>query len=166
VGTDRWIEGWYGKPMEFQLYCQEPGCWHPAGKPYPFEDPAKWLKRLSPYLQKFFAFFKYTPIANFGFSTEATNLEEFVRRDVMLMSQLIENLKRLQESRVRELGKEEWEPGDPGFAVPAEGAQWRVLRQLLDKLDPAHEWGGLRKVFTPEGHYLWLCRYHADKYES
>ncbi len=40
----------------------------------------------------------------------------------------------------------------------------RALRLLLDEVDPKQQWGGLRKVLTPEGHYLWLCEYHAKEY--
>jgi internalin A len=34
----------------------------------------------------------------------------------------------------------------------------------LDAVDEKQEWGGLEKVLTPEGHYLWLCEYHAKEY--
>ena len=34
------------------------------------------------------------------------------------------------------------------------GAALRQIRALLDRLDPEQHWGGLRKVLTPEGHYL------------
>jgi internalin A len=34
----------------------------------------------------------------------------------------------------------------------------------LDAVDEKQEWGGLEKVMTPEGHYLWLCEYHAEEY--
>jgi len=30
--------------------------------------------------------------------------------------------------------------------------------------DPTQHWGGLKKILTPEGHYLWLCEYHAQEY--
>jgi internalin A len=42
----------------------------------------------------------------------------------------------------------------------------RMFRQLLDEVDEHHEWGGLKKVLTPEGHYLWLCEEHAEKYRK
>ena len=45
------------------------------------------------------------------------------------------------------------------------GASLRALRKLLDEVDPKREWGGLEKVLTPEGHYLWLCEYHAREYK-
>jgi len=47
-----------------------------------------------------------------------------------------------------------------------EGMELRMFRQLLDEVDEQHEWGGLKKVLTPEGHYLWLCEEHAEKYRK
>jgi hypothetical protein len=47
----------------------------------------------------------------------------------------------------------------------ADGAALRALRHLLLELDPAQVWGGLQKVLTPEGHYLWLCPEHAQVYQ-
>ena len=44
------------------------------------------------------------------------------------------------------------------------GAALRALRELLDAKDPNHVSGGLEKVLTPEGHYLWLCKHHAEEY--
>ena len=44
------------------------------------------------------------------------------------------------------------------------GAALRAVRELLDAKDPKHVWGGLQKVLTPEGHYLWLCKHHAEEY--
>lgn len=47
-----------------------------------------------------------------------------------------------------------------------EGAPLRALRVFLDEVDPQKQYGGLRKVLTPEGHYLWLCEYHAAQYRK
>ena len=44
------------------------------------------------------------------------------------------------------------------------GSALRVLRQLLEEKDPERVWGGLGRVLTPEGHYLWLCDTHAKEY--
>ena len=38
-------------------------------------------------------------------------------------------------------------------------------RKLLDEVDPKQNWGGLKKILTPEGHYLWLCSEHAKEYK-
>ena len=47
-----------------------------------------------------------------------------------------------------------------------EGMEVRALRKLLDEVDPKREWRGLKKVLTPEGHYLWLCKEHAEEYKK
>jgi hypothetical protein len=47
-----------------------------------------------------------------------------------------------------------------------EWAALRALRRLLDEVDAEHHWGGLKKILTPEGHYLWLCEYHAQEYAN
>jgi len=41
-----------------------------------------------------------------------------------------------------------------------------LVRVLLDEVDAGHEWGGLKKVLTPEGHYLWLFGGHAVEYRK
>jgi len=33
----------------------------------------------------------------------------------------------------------------------------RALKQLLKEQDPTENWGGLRRMLTSEGDYLWLC---------
>lgn len=48
----------------------------------------------------------------------------------------------------------------------ADGASLRSLRRLLTELDPQQEWGGLQKRLTPEGHWLWLCKEHAEAYRQ
>jgi internalin A len=42
----------------------------------------------------------------------------------------------------------------------------RALRRLLDEVDLKQEWRGLKKVLTPEGHYLLLCKEHAEEYKK
>ena len=56
--------------------------------------------------------------------------------------------------------------GVGGKAGRIEGMELRALRRLLDEVDANHEWGGLKKVLTPEGHYLWLCDKHAEEYKK
>ena len=56
--------------------------------------------------------------------------------------------------------------GAGGKAERLEGMELRALRKLLDEVDREQEWGGLKKVLTPEGHYLWLCNRHAEEYKK
>jgi hypothetical protein len=55
--------------------------------------------------------------------------------------------------------------GDVADPERVEGAALRALRQLLEEKDKEQHWGGLKKVLTPEGHYLWLCENHAAEYK-
>ena len=47
-----------------------------------------------------------------------------------------------------------------------EGMELRSLRRLLNGVDANHEWGGLKKVLTLEGHYMRLCDKHAEEYRK
>ena len=47
--------------------------------------------------------------------------------------------------------------------ISVDGAQLRAFRSLLDEVDTTHEWQGLKKWLSPEGHYLWLCPYHYEQ---
>jgi len=42
--------------------------------------------------------------------------------------------------------------GRAGRIEKAEGETLRALRKLLDEVDPKQNWGGLKKILTPEGH--------------
>ncbi len=52
----------------------------------------------------------------------------------------------------------------PEQAELIEGAALRGFCELLDDVDKEDYWGGLQKIFTPEGHYLWVCEEHAKEY--
>ncbi|MHC4864181.1 MAG: hypothetical protein ACYTEX_08865 [Planctomycetota bacterium] len=40
------------------------------------------------------------------------------------------------------------------------------MRKVLDEVDAKPPWGGLKKISTAEGHYLWLCEHHAEEYAN
>ena len=67
----------------------------------------------------------------------------------------------LQDGRDLHVAETAGEHGDPQRIG---GAALRAVRELLHAKDPDHVWGGLQKVLTPEGHYLWLCKHHAEEY--
>ena len=89
------------------------------------------------------------------------DIQKVVENDIKLMTELVEKLLDLRESREVELAEAAGEVRDPERVG---GAALRAIRKLLDELDPDQHWGGLRKVLTPEGHYLWLCEHHAKEY--
>jgi len=164
VETAAWKKSLVGQKIELQLYCQAPGEWHPTieGGRYAIEDPANWIKATAPYLRKLVTVLKYAaPLAGPFVGVAWPVYEEMFKNDVKLMTELVEKLPDLEEGRESGLAEAVGETRGPDWAS---GAALRALRQLLDEKDPEQHWGGLRKVLTPEGHYLWLCEYHAQEY--
>ena len=47
----------------------------------------------------------------------------------------------------------------------AEGAALHAFHEKLLELDPGRVFGGLQRVLTPTGDYLWLCPDHREEFE-
>ena len=47
----------------------------------------------------------------------------------------------------------------------AEGAGLRMLRAVVFEHDPAQYFGGLRRVVTSSGEFLWICPNHYSDYD-
>ena len=154
----------FDKKWTLQLYCEEPGCWHPApgGGEYTIDEPAQWKNTLAPYVRRLAKVFKYAaPLVapGLGFFTPA--LGDLMADDVKLMTALV---KKLDVKPDRDLKAEHGLEGTDKTRVG--GASLRSLRHLLTGLDAQQEWGGLQKTLTPEGHWLWLCKEHAEVYRQ
>ncbi len=164
-----WKKNLVGQKLHLQLYCQAPGCWHPTqeGGLYEINEPAKWLRVTAPYISRLFRVLRYAaPIVGpfLGLVNEQ-EYEKVFKNDLEFTKELAAKLPELKESEDLELAGKiaRGEDLDP---ERADGAALRSLRQLLEEKDPQQHWGGLKKVLTPEGHYLWLCEYHAGNYKS
>ena len=161
-----WGEKLAGAKLELQLCCQKPGAWHPAGKPYRLREPPEWLQPLAPYLKRMVSVLKYAaplaapalPLVGPAVGLASGALQKRFKDDIEFTKALVEKLPEFGESIIP---KGEARVAEVGGAMRAEGAELRVLRHLLDQLDPTHAWGGLSAVWTPEGHCLWLCPEHA-----
>lgn len=155
----RWSDKLLGQKMVMQLFCQAPGHWHQVvkgakGGRYEIRKPADFFKSMGPYILKLAELIKYAaPVAGAAAGVAAAG-------QIKLMEELAKKLadRSYQEAELLE------RTGVGGKAERIEGMELRALRVLLDKEDPQHGWGGLKKVLTPEGHYLWLCEEHAGEY--
>lgn len=159
-----WGVNWFRNKIELQLYCQEPGCWHPTvqGGRYVINKPAGWIRALAPYIRAMVGVLKYaSPLVEPALGAAKSEIEKTMRNDLKLMNELVKKLPDIEDSREVELTEE---IGEERYIQRAEGAELRGLRRLLKQFDPEEKWGGLKKLITPEGHCLWLCRYHAAKY--
>lgn len=155
-----------GEKLELQLFCQSPGRWHPTfeGGLYLIDKPAEWLQATAPYLRRLVTVLKYaTPLIGPWLGVAIPHdYEKHFKNDIELMGKFVEKLPELRDDPSLSLARS---VGDNRInAERAEGAALRVLRKLLEEKDPQQHWGGLKKVLTPEGHYLWLCAYHAAEY--
>jgi len=168
-GKTAWAEWWdglLGQELELQLFCEQPGAWHPAckGGLYKFRDWAKWMKPLSRYLRTLVGILQVaTPLSHVVAGSGLSSAAQTVFKDeIKFMDELVRRLPAFSQIRT-----ETTEP-DLGFGSPAarfSGVELRVIRKLLESLDSQSYWGGLKRSLTPEGHYLWLCEDHAREYE-
>jgi len=172
----RWIKDLFSQKMVLQLYCQAPGEWHPAedgvnkGR-YEIKKPAEFLVSMGPYIVKLAKVIKYAaPVAGAAAGAYAGPIgaamgAEYVKK-LVAQIKLMEELSKKLTERDYVLAQMDSIFGERGEPKHIEGMELRALRALLDKEDPVHEWGGLKKVLTPEGHYLWLCEHHAAEYKK
>lgn len=157
------------------LWCEYAGEQHPtcpigSGKKdakqgergeYVFKGTQEWLVNVAPYAKLVAGLLKaVVPIA--GAATKALvskTLLEDVAPKLDLMEKITSSLLQGEFDARRA-------PKEPGKLVTeAECDGVRALHKLLLDLDPARTWGGLRRVLTPTGDYLWLCPTHYRKYE-
>lgn len=168
-----------GQEMALQLYCNEPGCWHPVSMQSAFDKrygryliakPEKWLMTMGDYLMWLANALKLViPVA--GAFIDVVDKEHYlqaVSKQLEMTTQLTDHLWEMGETKspkgAEHLETRRGKKQMQIFPEKAEGASLRQVRNLLDELDPQHVWGGLQKVLTPEGHYLWLCPHHAQQY--
>ncbi len=163
VETKKWRKTLVGQKAELRLWCQEPGCWHMVeGGFYTFTINAEWLQAVGPYVAKLVTLLKYAaPLAGPFIGMAAAEYAEQFKHHLKAMDELVRMLPDVTEA------PEDRHAARLGFREEPEracGEAFRALRRLLDRLDPQQNWGGLRKLLTPEGHWLWLCPHHAKPY--
>jgi len=152
--------------IDLQLFCQAPGAWHPTsnGGLYQVEEPAEWLSVAGPYLRRLVSVLKYAaPLVGPWLGIMMPDdYEKQWKNDITFMDALVKKMPDIKHNPEQDLAAA---VGETSQGEQVEGAPLRALRSLLDKKDPQQYWGGLKKVLTPEGHYLWLCDHHAKEYK-
>jgi hypothetical protein len=157
-----WRDKLAGQKMHLQLFCTQPGEWHPEGKPYTIKQPPERLFEISPLVNAAAKILKYAaPIAGSWVDIKFPDFAKEYEDQLKLMEELIEKLPENERSRDSELAESMGEHKHSEFTM---GVSLRALRHLLDEIDAKQVWGGLRKIQTPEGDHLWLCEHHAKQY--
>ena len=145
-----------GERMELHLYCQYPSRWHPTalGGKYKITISAPWLRTMAPCRQRLVTLLQVAaPFVEPEVGVIDPGQVDLIEHHIKFTSELMEALPETMIGREAKLAVGVDERLAP---EQVEGAPLRALRQLLDEVDPAQEWGGLKKVLTPEGPYLWL----------
>jgi len=149
--------------INLQLYCEHPGCLHPVqdGGLYPIDNPKKWLKTMTPHINRLFGILKYvTPVMGPWLNISAPIYSDLIKNDLALTKALVAKLPEIK-SDDDEHSFIDDERGDRPNNIS--GAALRMLHEFLKQKDPEQVWGGLTRITTPEGDVLWLCKEHIKE---
>ncbi len=155
------------KPMkkcELQLFCQSPGYWHSVETAcFSFEKPVEWFAKATPYITGMakiwnFVVPLFNPAVGSFFSKET---HESVKNQIEFMEKLTSKASYLE---VGIDSENLWSSKDEPRQL--EESALLAFRWLLDEIEPNWQDKGLKRILTPEGHYLWLCGKHANEYKT
>jgi internalin A len=164
-----------------QLYCQQPGAWHPVGEAYIIEEQKEWFAKALPYLKTLFKVLSVVAplaIAALEITDVVGDKVQFARNqhtifdnEVKMMGELLKGTKVVVDLE-RPLGERIHDlPEQPTFRK-VEGAELVPIREFMDQLAEIDEqkgrpkWAGLTRRQTPEGDILWLDQEHLQEYLS
>ena len=166
VASSGWRRRLRGQRVALQLYCQAPGEWHPTVE----GNKGRWeladfdgsIAALAPHVRRLAGLVKFASTVAGPWLGGASHIAGEVEKHIQHMEELATIQPTLEDDRemtaaISKHGLAEWPRG-------VEGAGLRGLRAILDGLDPKHDWGGLEKIVTPEGHRFWLCSYHMKEF--
>ncbi len=77
----------------------------------------------------------------------------------------LELMEKLTATLLSEAGVAAGQEDTDELITQAEGAALREFHSLLLELDERRTWGGLKRVLTPTGDFLWLCPRHFREFE-
>jgi hypothetical protein len=160
-----WQQDIGSQRINLQLYCEHPGCFHPVqeGGLYAIDNPQKWLKTMTPHLNRLFGILKYvTPVVGPWLNISAPIYADLIKNDLALTKALIN---KLPEIKYEESDRSflDFDDRSSGKTRKISGVALRTLHEFLKRKDPDRVWGGLTRTVTPEGDVLWLCPEHIKE---
>ena len=151
---------------QLTLWCEYPDKPHPCcligsgGEgDYIFERPKEWYNKIAPYVAALARVLKvFVPLAGKAgdliWSPEAMKewkpKLDFLEKSAALLPEISSKFGTSQ-----------------GNAFRAEGDALRAIHDVLRELEPkkGRKWGGLERIPTRSGEYIWLCEEHAREYD-
>ncbi len=173
AGGSNWWRDVFGQPWELQVFCEQPGAWHPQeGACWAIKKPPQWLQALGPYLRHICSGLRASmplvgvasviaggPIgAAAGLTANAAISEsaKFIADYVTPMQDLADRLHAMATEACETPGLIEASAGCGKQQADALRLFWKLLDEFDGSLQPA----GLHKVLTQDGNCLWLCDKH------
>ncbi|MEM9505303.1 MAG: GTPase, partial [Cyanobacteria bacterium P01_E01_bin.43] len=117
-------------------------------------------RKAAPHIQRLVKVLKYaTPVIGpFLGAVDADIYKDEFKADIKFMETLVGKLPDLKTH------SNDFEPAQDDRMRGISSAYSRALFDLMLEVDPQKQWGGLNRVLTPEGEYLWLCDRHTKEY--
>ena len=177
-----WKARLFGTKWKLQLYCEAPGCWHPSCEPqdedqkglYTIKDNDTFFQKAAPWIRRLVTVLKYTAPLGTTIACAVEDVNKLIKDDIKLMGELIKILPIGKDDiiteHLQEVARDEFRRKLPSRYGDLHRESLSELRKLMISLDKegveAGEMGGLRKVMTPEGHWLWLCPRHREEVQA
>jgi GTPase SAR1 family protein len=154
----------YQHHYRLTLWCQHPGYWHAWDQAaYEIDPPREWFLKIRPYAALIVRTLQLVvPLAG-TIAVASLPLEQ-----IEVGAARLEVMKTIVDDLPREQITEEIEVDSArvsGEMTTAEGTGLRMLRAVLFEHDSAQVFGGLRRVLTPSGDFLWICPDHYGEYD-
>ena len=146
------------------LWCQHPGYWHSWERAkYEIDPPKEWFSKVKPYAALMVKTLQLVvPLAgSLAVASLPLMQTETAAADLEVMKIIVDDLP--QES-VTELADFDSDQAT-GKMTAAEGAGLRALRAVVFKHDPSRQFGGLRRIQSAAGDFLWICPDHYSDYD-
>ncbi|GAA2191234.1 COR domain-containing protein [Micromonospora lupini] len=151
-----WRRFWFGqRSIRITLWCEQPGEWHTwDGANYVLTQPRAWLRTAAPYLNLMLKTLRLVyPVA--------ASVAGYVTPDLDKAQRELDLMKSLVDSLPTSLAEDALAPPESRHTLSvAEGAALRSFKVLLMQLDATRAFGGLGRVLTPTGEFLWVCPSH------
>jgi internalin A len=163
-----WTKGKFSpiKKCELQLFCQAPGEWHAVESAcFQFDRPVEWFTNIADYINKMVKIWKFVaPLVSPELGTLfGKAINDPAKESLVFMENLTAKILDMKLNADIDL-KNFRHDNDELYRL--EESDLLKFRRLLDEIEPDWRDKGLKRILTPEGHYLWLCDTHADEYRT
>jgi hypothetical protein len=154
----------YQHHYRLTLWCQHPESWHSWDQAaYEIDPPEEWFSKLRPYAALIVRTLQLVvPLAG------AIAVASLPPEQIEAAAAHLEVMKTIVDDLPGELTIDPVDAGGDRASreiTAAEAAGLRMLRATVFEYDPAHHFGGLRRVMTSSGDFLWICPDHYGDYD-